>query len=459
MTDVVGQMERFISSVRYEDLPPEVVEIARKLLVDTIGCALGGYGTTSATIARGAAEAVMPAAGAPAATIWVGGGLTSPELAAFANGAAIRALDYNDYFHAGNNGGHPSDYIAPILAAAEASGADGRTVLTAIVVAYQIFGAWMDGYTEGGIVFDQVVAGVIAAAAATAYVRGLSGKKLRNALRLSIVSNIALEAVRFGEVSMWKGCAAAYASRNGLFVTDLAARGLTGPSNAFEGRGGFFDQFGVSFDLPNIDGPRYAIERAVFKRYPIGSLSQSAATAAVELHPLIDDVEAIEAIKLLTNHEAVRVMAGDPEKWAPKTRESADHSLPYVLAVTLVKGAPTVAVLGSRSHENPEVIALMQKVSVIEDPECQARYPEATVAKITAVLKDGRRIRKEVSYHQGHFKNPMSREVVEGKFRDLALPVLGEAQAAALLKQMWRLDEAADVNGLISAMRVSEKVA
>ncbi len=455
MTDVVGQMASFIGSARYENLPPEIVEIGRKLLVDTVGCALGGYASTSATIARSAAEAVMPSAGAPAATIWVGGSQTSPDLAAFANGAAIRALDYNDYFHAGNNGGHPSDYIAPIVAAAEAFGADGRTVLTATVVAYEIFGAWMDGFTKGGIVFDQVVAGVIAAAGATAYVRGLSGTKLENALRLSIVSNVALEAVRFGEVSMWKGCAAAYASRNGLFVTDLAARGLTGPSNAFEGRGGFFEEHGISFDL-NIGGPPYAIERAVFKRYPIGSLSQSAATAAVELRSLIDDLDAVELIKVLTNHEAVRVMAGDPEKWAPKTRELADHSLPYVVAVTFVKGAPTVAVLGARSHEDPAVKSLMQRVSVAEDPECQARYPEATVARITAVLKDGRRLQKDVSYHQGHFKNPMSREAVEGKFRDLALPVLSELRTAALLGELWGVDKASDMSTLIAAMRASE---
>lgn len=451
MDAVLRDIASFVGDLRYEDLPETTIMAAKRALVDALGCAAGGYGSEPARIARDIAAAARPGeASHGAQVLFCADSTTTPELAAFANGVMIRVLDYNDSVHGPATGGHPSDYIAAALAVAEDIGADGKATLLAIVVAYEIFCRYLAGSGLGSGVWDQVVPGVLASAGATAGLLGLDRRSCAEAVSLAIVPNLALQETRLGVVSMWKGCAAANASRNGIFAAYLAARGVTGPGTPFEGRGGIFAGAVEPFEPPRLapDGD-FAIERTQFKKYPIGSLAQSAVTAAAELHEKIADPDEIASVEVLTNHEAIRMMAGDREKWTPSTRESADHSLPYVVAEMLSSGLLDIGSLESKRYLRPQLVSLMARTTVGQDDECNAVFPAATMAKLTVRMTDGATHQAQVTHHRGHPLNPMSETELTEKFTAQAAPVLGPERAAEIAELAWRVDDLDSIDRLI----------
>jgi 2-methylcitrate dehydratase len=444
----------FLRDVRYEDLGEDVVLVAKRLLIDSLGCAVGGHATEQARMAREVATAVTPSSGASSSVVWVDGTQTSPDLAAFANGVAMRVLDFNDYFHAMNTGGHPSDYIAAVLAVAEDADADGKQVLLSIVSAYEIFCRYMEVGGLGSGAWDQIVPGVLASAGASAQLMGLTGEQTAHAVSLAIVANMALQETRLGNVSIWKGAAAANASRNGIFAATLARVGITGPDEPFSGRGGVFAEAVKPFEAPSLGANNtFAITRCQFKRFPVGSLSQSAATATAELRSQISDIADVAEIEVLTNHEAIRIMAADQEKWHPETRESADHSIPYVVAVTLIKGAPTVADFEEELFREDYVLDLMSKVKVAADDECVAAFPATTMAKVRIKLTDGTNLKASATYHRGHPNNPMTDDELEHKFRQLVVPVLGAGAADDILDIAWTVDDQPSIGRLIKSLQ------
>jgi 2-methylcitrate dehydratase len=444
----------FLEDLRYNRLSDDVISAAKRVLVDTLGCAIGGYSSDPAKIAIAAARGVQPRPPTAGATVLIEGVHTSPELAAFANGVMIRVLDYNDYYHAPLGGGHPSDYVAAVLAAAEASGADTKVVLAGIVAAYEIYCRYVEAGGLGGGSWDQVVPGVLAAGGAASFVMGLGRDRTAHAISLSIVPNLAIQETRLGEVSMWKGCAAANASRNGVFAASLAALGVTGPAMPFEGRGGVFAGAVARFEPPLLgDNGIFAISSCQFKQFPVGSLSQTAVTVIRSLRERVSDLREVESVVILTSREAIRVMAGDSEKWHPGTRESADHSLPFVAAATLLNGAPTVADFEQEIFRDLEVLSLIAKVVVREDEECNSAFPGATMVKVQIVMRNGESFDGSLMHHRGHYLNPMSDSELEAKFYEQAAPVLGHARALEVLTLARNIDELDSINMIFEAVR------
>src|SRR5262245_4858590 len=330
---IVEQLAAYAGGLRYEDLPAEVVRQAKRLIVDTVGCAVGGYGAEPAAIAHDLAATVTSTR---PATIMVSGQRTSPDLAAFANGAMIRFLDFNDGYTSTGESGHPSDSIAAALTAAEIAGRSGKDLIAAIVLAYEVFCRICDEADLKPLGWDHVTVGGIASAAAAARLLGLENRQLAEAFNLAIAPNIALYQTRIGSVSMWKGCAYANASRNALFAAMLAERGMTGPAPIFEGTGGYFKAVThAPFELARLGGREhpYKIMECSIKRYPLGQYSQTVVQAALEAREKIRPGDEIAEVQIATGATAVRLMAGDPDKWEPTTRETADHSMPYTVAV------------------------------------------------------------------------------------------------------------------------------
>src|SRR3954471_3248280 len=237
MTTVVEQLSAYASALRYENLPPEVIAQAKRLIVDTVGCALGGYSSEPARIARDIATTVTSN---PPAMLIASVKHTSLDLATFANGVMIRFLDFNDGYTSTGESGHPSDSIAAVLTVADSLGRNGQDVITATVLAYEVFCRICDEVDLKPLGFDHVTVGGMASTAAAAKLFGLTGNELTNAFNLGIAPNVALYQTRIGQVSMWKGCAYANASRNAVFAAMLASRGMTGPAPIFEGVGGYF---------------------------------------------------------------------------------------------------------------------------------------------------------------------------------------------------------------------------
>jgi 2-methylcitrate dehydratase len=450
MSTIVEQLSAYATALRYEDLPPEVVQRAKLLIVDSVGCALGGYASAPAKIAREMAGMVTST---QPATVIGSGQRTSLDLATFANGVMLRFLDYNDGYTSKGESGHPSDSIAAVLTVADALGRSGKEVITATVLAYEVFCRICDEVDLKPLGFDHVTVGGMASTAAAARLFGLAGRELAQAFNLGIAPNVALYQTRIGHVSMWKGCAYANASRNAVFAAMLASRGMTGPAPIFEGVGGYFKAVTrAPFQLAKLGGRdhSYKILECSIKRYPLGQYSQTVVQAALELRAKIGSVDDIAEIRIETVTAAIVLMAGDPEKWTPATRETADHSMPYTVAVALIHGKVESQHFDDQYLRDPAILALARRVKVAISVEADRHMPEAMRCHFTVVTKAGATHTTMVDYHKGHYKNPMSPAEIEAKFRPLAAGVLQSAQADRLLAGLWRLEEQANIHELMA---------
>ena len=446
-------LSAYAASLDYRDLPPDTVHEARRRILDSVGCALGGFAAEPCRIARDLAPALE---GRGAARILGTGQPTTPDMAAFANTAMIRYLDCNDSF-VSPGGGHPSDMLPAVLAAAEVAGASGRAVITALVLAYEIYGQFAARFATREKGWDQGLFIGPASAGAAGKVMGLQAEQLAHAISMTAVSQVPLGQTRVGELSMWKGCATAMAVRNGVFAALLARSGMEGPPEPLEGRYGLFEQ--VTGELP-LDGfgdanagVPFKLAETSIKYFPVQIHTQAGAAMALELRDEFEPAD-VECLRIETYGVAVRNAAGEAEKWDPKTRETADHSLPYVVAVALTDGAVTPASFDENRIGDPLLRPLMRKIEVGEDPEATRNYPAQQQARMEIELRSGRRLTRAADYPKGHSRNPLSDSELEQKFLGLTAGVLPRARQAALLESLWRFDELENMDALFKACQV-----
>ena len=449
MATLVEQLSTYTTTLRFEDLPAEVVHQAKRLIMDSVGCALGGYWSEPARIARDLAATVRSS---EPVTVIGSGEHTSPELATFANGVMLRFLDFNDGYTSTGESGHPSDSIAAVLSTAELRRRSGKEAITATVLAYEVFCRICDAADLKPLGFDHVTVGGMASTAAAARLFGLSRAETIEAFNLAIAPNVALYQTRIGRVSMWKGCAYANASRNAVFAAMLAARGMTGPSPVFEGEGGYFKAVTRKpFALPAFggnDGSLKIMECSV-KRFPLGQYSQTVVEAALQIRPRLRDGDEISEIRIDTVTTAVRLMAGDPDKWEPTTRETADHSMPYTVAIAFIYGDVQEEHFGARFLTNAKVRALTRRVEVAASEEADQRMPEAMLCRMVVTTVGGERHEASVEYHKGHWRNPMSDDELEGKFRRLGGGVLTPPELDRLAEALWKLETLPDSGDIL----------
>lgn len=452
MTTIAEHLAHYAATLRYEDLPPPVVHQAKRMIVDTLGCALGGYESEPGRIAREMAGMVTST---QPATILCSGRQTSLDLAVFANGVMIRHLDFNDGY-TGREAGHPSDSIAALLSAAEVGNASGRELITATVISYEVFCRMCDVLNIKPHGFDHVTIGAMASVAGAARLLSLTERQILAAINLTVAANVALYQTRIGDVSMWKSCAYANASRNAVFAAQLAGRGMNGPSPIFEGRGGYFKAVTrQSFELGRFggDGEPFRIMDCLIKKFPMGQYAQSVVQAALEARSLVN-VEEIAEVHVRTLETAVSMMAGDPEKWLPENRETADHSMPYSAGVALMYGSVDPRYFEAEHFRDPKLLDLVSRIRCSVSDEANAREPEAMLCDLEVVLRSGERKSVRVEYHRGHPRNPMSDEEIEEKFRSLAQPLLSEAWQDTLLDHLWRLDELPSIRPVLGATKL-----
>ena len=453
MATIAERLSSFATSLRFQDLPPEVVHQAKRLIIDTLGCAFGGYAGQPSKLARDLASTLTST---QPATVLGSGQTTSPDMAAFANGVMIRYLDFNDGYTS-KESGHPSDSIAATLAATEVARGGGQRFITATVAAYEAFCRVCDAVDIKPHGFDHVTVGCIASTLGAAKGLGLSEDQTHQALNMAVASNLALYQTRIGDVSMWKGCAYANASRNALFAAMLARRGLTGPSPIFEGPGGYFKAVsGEPFELEPFggEGRPFKIMECSIKRFPLGQYSQTVVQAALEVRQQLPDVNDIAEINIETLQTAVNIMAGDPEKWRPANRETADHSMPYTVAVALLYGEVNQDHFDEVYLANEDLLALTGKVKVNVSEEANRRAPEAMLCRLEVVTGAGQRYSAEVAYHKGHYKDPLDDSEVEAKFRSLCDGRLTPARTSALLERLWNLDKVEEMEEVLRVAKI-----
>jgi len=427
--------------------PGDALHAAKRMLLDSIGCALGSYrervpGIVRAVSARRATPSGVRMFGSAARL--------HPDAAAFANSVMIRFLDYNDTHGSIVGVGHPSDYIPAAMTHFGAEEVPGELILRSMLVGYEVFCRLTDATRLGVEQIDHVLNGAVASAAAAAVANQLTAEQTRHALSLAVTANLSLQATRLGELSMWKGCAAGNACRNGVFAAELAAAGITGPDSPFTGRGGLPAVTGQEVDLgPLLAADDPAVLRCHVKRFPSGYFSQGAVEAALAVHARLGGAVPA-AVEVGTFEFGKRVMAGDSQKWHPATRETADHSIPYVVACALARGTVKRGDLAESQLADPGIRRLLNVLTVETDPECSAAWPEACMNRVTVRLADGSQVSESVRYYRGHAKNPMSDSELTEKFREQAESVIIDADAEALLKAIWALDEAGSPEALFA---------
>lgn len=441
----------YVNGVSYADLGPAVVELVKAHLIDTLGCALGAFNEKPVRTVR---DIALSGTGGQATVIGTGR-RTSMDWACFANGAALRHFDLNDAY-AGQEVGHPSDNIAPCLAVAEAEGVSGQELILAIALAYEIDCRLLDTVQISERGWDHPNFSLPAAALAAGKLMKLAPEQLTQAVNLALAGHLAVNQTRLQVLSNWKGLADADAGRSAVFAAQLARGGITGPAPAFEGKAGFFKQVSGPFtmDIEQFGGRSgaFRINDCSVKLYPAQALLQTAIAAAVKLGQAIPDTGAVKSIVVGSVRAGLQYSADSPAKWAPETSETADHSLPYIVARSMLDKDIDFTSYTPQALHDPRLRALLAKLTVEEDPLLTRMYPKKVPTRVTVTMDDGRVLSEQVDDLPGFGGRPMTRDDVEAKFRRNAKALLPEKQVRDLLQYAWTLDGSSTISGLFARM-------
>jgi 2-methylcitrate dehydratase len=386
---------RYAAELKYEDISEDVVRLAKRTILDTIGCMYGGYTAGPSKIAIKLASDVS--AKKPA-TVLLSGTKTSADLAVFANGVMIRYLDFNDAFVSLTHGaGHPSDTIAALLSAAELNERSGRDLITATVLSYEVFCKIADVFDYLGNGIDHTTVTGMAATVGAGRLMGLTPEQMIQAIGITVGGNTATRQGRSDALSNWKAFAAADACRKAIFAVQLAQEGMTGPVNVFEGTYGFFKVMGHKPVAPPQFGEPFGIRRAFTKRFPLGQFSQTVAQAAVEARSFADRPDDIQEINIHVSRSAIKIMADGPEKWRPQTHETADHSIPYAAGLALMYGKIDPAFYEDPYLHDPHLIDLVSRVKCLPSDEADRMEQEFNLCELSRSSSNQARARPSAS--------------------------------------------------------------
>ncbi|MEE8443325.1 MAG: MmgE/PrpD family protein, partial [Dehalococcoidia bacterium] len=301
--------------------------------------------------------------------------------------------------------------------------------------------------------WDQATQGLVGASVLAARLLGLDRQQMGHAISLAVSSHLSVGQIRAGQISHWKGCAVGNASRNAVFCSMLAAKGMTGPNYVFEGPSGYFNATGGPFDVDLYNGKdgSFKIMSACIKPFPSGYFSQSAIEAVQALRPMVSNIDDIKEITLNTFPHGFNAMGSDESRWMPETRETADHSLPFVMAVTLMDGKVEVRHYDEEYFKRPDVRALMAKIKVRVGEESVKAWPDVPLNVVDCEMNSGQVHSTRVSQHLGHFQRLMTDVEQENKFRPLAEEYAGlpTAQVDRLLDRLRNLEQVQEIGELL----------
>lgn len=420
MTEV-QQLAAFVAQADLDQVSSEALEQLKLRVLDTVGVAIGALDAAPMLAIRGLLEDL---GGTPSATL-IGGGRTSPDRAAFYNSGLSRYLDFMDSYLAKGETNHPSDNFGAVLAAAEQAGASGAELLAALAVAYQVHTRLSDVAPVRARGFDHTTQGAYAAAAGAAKALRLPVEQIANAIAIAGTANNALRVTRTGALSNWKGLAYPQVAKEGTFAALLAGRGITGPAEVFEGNKGFKDTIAGPFEIDWAGEDLERVQRTIIKKYNAEIHSQSALEAALEIRAAEGfRVEEVAAVQLTTFDVAYSIIGGGEEgdKRTVRTKEEADHSLPWMLAAALLDGELTPRQYAPERVVADDVQTLMTKVTITADEAFSDRFPAEMPADLTITLTDGTTFRASHNDYEGFHTRPAGWDAVEHKFTQLAEP-------------------------------------
>jgi 2-methylcitrate dehydratase len=436
-------MARFALSLRYEAIPEPAVRMAKRLLLDSIGCALAAVKLKDI---QASYNYVQQLGGRKQASIIWYGDKTSMPNAALMNSLLIRAMDYNDIYWK-QDPCHPSDIIPAAIAPGEYRGASGKELLAAIVIAYELEMrlclAADPGIREVGwhhASLTQFVSPVVAGR-----MLGLSEDQMVSAVGIAGSNHFTLGGVVAGHLTNMKNAADPMATEAGVRAAMLAAAGYTGPVEVFEGKESLFEVLSnVRWNanaLTDRLGEEFLITQCSFKAFPTEALTHEPITAILEItrENKIDFRQVTDILVETTNRGAS--ILSDQSKYHPTTKETADHSLPYCIAVAIVKGNVLPSDFEERCLQDQSVLELLPKIRVIANPEIDAIFPKVKRAIVTITTKDGRTFKKQEDFARGEPERPLSEQELIAKFHANAQVALTKRQRKELVQATLTIDQ------------------
>jgi 2-methylcitrate dehydratase len=447
---ITAAMARWAADLDFEDISAQARHEARRYLLDSLGCAFGGYRQEDAQIAL---EVLGEIGGEGPSTILGCGVRTDPVSASLANALMVRVMDYNDIYWQ-QDPSHPSDIIPAAIACGERAGASGKDLTVGIVLGHEfemrLCEAAFPGIRERG--WHHATLTAFAAPIVAGRMLGLPWQQIQHAVGISASRHCTLGAVTAGKLTMMKNTVDPMATQSGVLAALLAEKGYTGPEHVIDGKEGLVHCYGPEWKLDVLTdglGESWRIERCGMKAFPTEALTHAPISAVLELMEENElEAEQVETVLIRSLARAADILA-DPSKYDPRSKETADHSLPYVIAAAMAEGQVTPAQFEPEKIMDERIRAQLDKVKVVADPEIEAVFPQLQRVVVTITATDGRELTKQLDYPKGDPRNPLSDAEVAEKFDALAEPVLSSDGRRRLKDAVWNLESVESISLLM----------
>ena len=454
-TTVTAQMSKWAANLKFTDLSREAVYQAKRFLLDSVGCALGGYQQHEVTIAL---NVLGDIAGLGPCTVIGSGQQMDPVSATLANALMIRCMDYNDIYWK-QDPSHPSDIFPAAMAACERAGGDGRELIVGFVLGHEFEQRFCEaafpGIRERGWHHATLTAFVSPIVAGR--VLKLSADQIQHAIGISASRHCTLGAVTAGKLTMMKNTVDPMATQSGVLAALLARKGYTGPEHVIDGKEGLAHCFGPEWKLKVLTnglGDSWRITQCGMKAFPTEALTHTPISATLEIikdHDLKPGQ--VEKIHVRTTARGADILS-DPSKYDPRTKETADHSLPFVIAAAVAERQVTPVQFTMAKINDPVIRAQLRKVEVVADAEIEKVFPALQRVVVKVTTTDGRSFEKQLDYPKGDPRNPLTDQEIEEKFEALADPVMTKAAQKRLKDAIWSLEKCSSVRELMALMKV-----
>ena len=454
-----------------EALDPTTMRAAKRALIDAVAVGFGALRHPAAQAAR--RHAYRFPASANGCSIWCSGKRSSPEHAALTNGVLLRCYDYNDFFVGQRNSGHPSDMVAGVVAVAEWIDAPGSKLLSSLAIGYEVVAACFDAFSTASGGWDYTNLTSIGATCAMARLLGLSSDATSEALAMTVIPHLASDEIESGDLNkrgnltMWKRFNGSDAVRNALQACFLASVGVEGAVRPFVGKYGFIAKLQNKDPLPVlrerliVKRPLSRVAETFMKRWPVGSLAQSAIQAALEARAQLDDVGHIKQVRVFAEEGAYDHLVRIREApWNPISRETADHSLPYIVSTAVLDGYVRTDSFSPKRVLDPARLAFLKdKVVVQPSPELGTladgklkRAEAGYLSRVEIEMMDGSVVHGDAKPFPGHPRTPFSDADLEAKLREnVELPVENSGRLVETLLSVERLGSVRDLGALLGA--------
>jgi 2-methylcitrate dehydratase len=451
---ITATMARWAADLRFDQLSDEAVYQAKRYLLDSLGCALGGYGQHDVEIAL---DVLDETAGEGPATLVGSGKKVDVRSAALANALMVRCMDYNDIYWK-QDPSHPSDIIPAAMACCERVGTGGDELIVGIVLGHEfemrLCEAAFPGIRERGWHHATLTAFASPVVAGRALL--LDAERIQHAIGISASRHATLGAVTAGKLTMMKNTVDPMATESGVLAALLAERGYTGPEHVVDGKEGLAQCMGPEWKLDVLVdglGSSWRITQCGMKAFPTEALTHTPISAVLDvLREQKLEAERVEQVRIRSLARAADILA-DPSKYDPRSKETADHSLPYVIAAALADGNVTPAHFTDEKIMDPRIRAQLRKVVVEADPEIEKVFPQLQRVVVTIRTTEGEEHTKQLDYPKGDPRNPLTDEEIEAKFDALAEPFLSVEARQKLKDAVWSLEKLGSVSELIALTR------